>query len=100
MGQDALLHEKAAGLTRRLTGFRMTGTAPPPRPHYSVLTAEGQPLGEICSGTLSPTLQMGIGMAYLPFTHTTPGTPIQIEIRGKTYPAEVVKKPFYHPVTP
>jgi len=100
VGQDALLREKAAGLTRRLTGFRMTGTAPPPRPHYSVLTAEGQPLGEICSGTLSPTLQMGIGMAYLPPTHSTPGTPIQIEIRGKTYPAEVVKKPFYHPITP
>jgi aminomethyltransferase len=97
IGQNALLQEKAAGLTRKLTGFRMTGTAPPPRPHYPVLSAEGQPLGEICSGTLSPTLQYGIGMAYLPPTHTTPGTPLQIEIRGKTYPAEVTKKPFHRP---
>jgi aminomethyltransferase len=95
IGQPALLHEKTAGLTRKLTGFRMTGTAPPPRPHYPVFSAEGQPLGEICSGTLSPTLQYGIGMAYLPPTHTNPGTPLQIEIRGKTYPAEVTKKPFY-----
>lgn len=97
IGQDTLLKEKTTGLRRKLTGFRMTGTAPPPRPHYPVLTAEGQPLGEICSGTLSPTLQYGIGMAYLPITHSTPGTPLQIEIRGKTYPAEVTKKPFLHP---
>jgi len=97
VGQDALLQEKAAGLTRKLTAFRMTGAAPPPRPHYPVLNTDGQPLGEISSGTLSPTLQYGIGMAYLPLTHTTPGTPLQIEIRGKPYPAEVTKKPFYHP---
>ncbi len=96
-GQEALLREKAAGLPCRLTGFLMTGAAPPPRAHYRVLNADGEPVGEICSGTLSPSLQIGIGMAYLPLELTAAGTPLQIEIRGKNYPAEVVKKPFYRP---
>lgn len=96
-GQESLLREKTAGIARKLAAFRMTGTCPPPRPHYPVLDVEGHRLGEISSGTLSPTLQVGIGMAYLPTEHGTPGTPLQIEIRGKTYPAEVVKKPFYRP---
>ncbi len=99
IGQDVLLAEKANGLSRKLCGFLMTGAAPPPRAHYRVLDAEGQPLGEVCSGTLSPSLQIGIGMAYLPLSHATAGTPLQIEIRGKCYPAEVVKKPFYHPAS-
>lgn len=97
IGQESLLREKTAGLARKLVAFRMTGACPPPRPHYPVLDVASRPIGEISSGTLSPTLQVGIGMAYLPIEHCTPGTPLQIEIRGKTYPAEVVKKPFYRP---
>lgn len=97
VGREALVAEKAAGPARKLTGFRMTGAAPPPRPHYPVLDAAGQPLGEISSGTLSPSLQTGIGMAYLPAQHSAPGAALQIEIRGKLYPAEVVRKPFYRP---
>ena len=97
VGQDKLLAEKTTGLPRKLCGFQMTGVAPPPRAHYRVLDAQGEPLGEVCSGTLSPTLQIGIGMAYLPASHATVGTPLQIEIRGKNYPAEVVKKPFHRP---
>ena len=99
VGQDALLREKAAGPARKLVGFRMLGSAPPPRPHYPVLDAAGNPLGEITSGTLSPTLGYGIGMAYLPTAHCQLGTAIQIEIRGKTYPAEITKKPFYRPTS-
>lgn len=95
VGQDALLKEKANGLARKLVAFRMVGTAPPPRPHYPVLDSAGEALGEITSGTLSPSLGYGIGLAYLPISHSKVGTPIQIEIRGKGYPAEVVKKPFY-----
>lgn len=95
VGQAALLAEKSRGLSRKLVGFRMTSVAPPPRPHYPVLSADGLALGEVCSGTLSPSLQVGIGLAYLPIDHASPGTAIQIEIRGKRYPAEVVKKPFY-----
>ncbi len=93
-GREALVAQKAAGLPDKLAAFRMTGTAPPPRPHYPV-AYEGQIVGEVCSGTQSPSLSVGIGMAYLPLSATAIGTAIEIEIRGRRFSAEVVKKPFY-----
>ena len=72
----------------------MIGTAPPPRPHYRILH-EGNPVGEVASGTQSPSLSTGIGMAYLPEAVAKVGTVIDIEIRGRLFPAEIVKKPFY-----
>jgi aminomethyltransferase len=93
-GREALVAQKAAGLPDKLAAFRMTGAAPPPRPHYPV-AHEGQIVGEVCSGTQSPSLSTGIGMAYLPLSATAVGTTIEIEIRGRRFPAEVVKKPFY-----
>ncbi|MDZ4288921.1 MAG: glycine cleavage system aminomethyltransferase GcvT, partial [Prosthecobacter sp.] len=95
VGKEALAAQKASGLPDKLTAFRMTGAAPPPRPHYPVYH-DGQPVGEICSGTQSPSLSAGIGMAYLPLAASKIGTPLEIEIRGRRFPAEVVKKPFYH----
>ena len=94
VGREALVAQKAAGLPDKLTAFRMTGAAPPPRPHYSVVQA-GQIIGEVCSGTQSPSLSTGIGMTYLPLRAAVIGTIIEIEIRGRRFPAEVVKKPFY-----
>jgi aminomethyltransferase len=94
VGRDALLAQKAAGLPSKLTGFRMTSQSPPPRAHYAVFQ-NGLQIGEVCSGSLSPSLGQGIGMAYLPAASSKPGTPIEIEIRGKRYAAETVKKPFY-----
>jgi aminomethyltransferase len=94
VGRDALLAQKAAGLPTKLTGFRMTAPSPPPRAHYAVFH-NGKQIGEVCSGSLSPSLGQGIGMAYLPTEASKPGTPIEIEIRGKRYAAETVKKPFY-----
>jgi len=93
-GREALVAQKAAGLPDKLTAFRMTGAAPPPRPHYPV-AANGEIVGEVCSGTQSPSLSAGIGMAYLPLAASAVGTSIEIEIRGRRFPAEVVKKPFY-----
>lgn len=93
-GREALLAQKAAGLPDKLVAFRMTGAAPPPRPHYPVAYS-GQIVGEVCSGTQSPSLSVGIGMAYLPWSATVIGTALEIEIRGRRFPAEVVKKPFY-----
>lgn len=93
VGCAALLAQKAAGLPDKLAAFRMTGASPPPRPHYPVLV-DGAVSGEVCSGTQSPSLGCGIGMAYLPAT-VQPGKTIEIEIRGRRFPAEVVKKPFY-----
>ena len=52
-------------------------------------------IGTVVSGTSSPTLNAGIGLAYIPPTVATPGTSIQIEIRGKRFAAEGLKKPFY-----
>lgn len=95
VGRDALLAQKEAGLPDKLAAFRMLGVAPPPRPHYPVLV-NGQNVAEVCSGTQSPTLGVGIGMAYLPLSAATVGSSIEIEIRGRRFPAEVVKKPFYH----
>lgn len=94
IGRDTLARQKAEGLPDKLTAFRMIGAAPPPRPHYPVLW-NGEVVAEICSGTLSPSLGHGIGMAYLPTGAGQPGTAIEIEIRGRRFPAETCKKPFY-----
>jgi aminomethyltransferase len=72
----------------------MIGAAPPPRPHYTIWWNNEQ-VTEVCSGTQSPSLGAGIGMAYLPVEASKLGTPIEVEVRGKRFPAEVVKKPFY-----
>jgi aminomethyltransferase len=94
VGREALLAQKAAGLPSKLTAFRMTSQSPPPRAHYTVWQ-DGTELAEVCSGGVSPSLGQGIGMAYLPGDASKPGTSIEIEIRGRRYPAETVKKPFY-----
>ena len=56
---------------------------------------EWQTLGRLTSGTLSPSLGIGIGLAYLSREVAQEGTPLEIEVRGRMIPAEVVKKPFY-----
>ena len=50
---------------------------------------------ETVSGTLSPSLGVGIGLAYVPVANAEPGTQIAVEVRGRRYPAEIVKKPLY-----
>lgn len=99
VGRDTLLKQKAEGIPDKLTAFRMTGACPPPRPHYAVLI-NGEPVAEVASGTQSPSLGCGIGMAYIPTEFSKPGTEIAIEIRGKAYPAIVTKKPIYQKPKP
>lgn len=93
-GRDALVSQKVHGLPSKLTGLRLTEKGPPLRAHYPVFS-NGQPVGELCSGGLSPSLGIGIAMAYLPPALTNPGTPLEIEIRGKRHPATPLKKPFH-----
>ena len=93
-GREKLLREKEAGLSRRLVSFKMKGKSPPPRPHYRVFR-EGAEAGELTSGTLSPSLNYGIGMAYLTTPTPKPGEEIEIEIRGQKFPAVIEKKPLY-----
>ncbi len=93
VGRDALKAQKEAGVTRRLVGFRLKERGFP-RPHYPV-TVNGETVGEVTSGTLSPTLGEGIGMAYVPTEASKAGSEIGIVIRDRAIPAEVVKPPFH-----
>ncbi|HJT82814.1 MAG TPA: glycine cleavage system aminomethyltransferase GcvT [Chthoniobacterales bacterium] len=94
VGRDALLAVKQSGPAEKLIAFRMTDKGPPPRPHYGVY-ADAERIGEVTSGTLSPSLNYGVGMAYLPAAAAIPGKNIEIEIRGKRFPATIEKKPLY-----
>jgi aminomethyltransferase len=96
VGREALVRQQENGLERRLCAIRMTVKGPPPRPHYGVFAVGGeQALGELSSGGLSPSLKEGIGMAYLPVEQAKVGTKLEMDVRGRRYAAEVVKKPFY-----
>lgn len=98
IGREILTRQKAEGPTVKLAAIRYLEKGPPPRSHYPVLSIAGEVVGELASGALSPSLMTGIGMAYLPAEFAKTGTSLQIEVRGKLFPAEVVKKPFYKPV--
>lgn len=94
-GSGVLAKQKAEGLSHRLAAIAMTGKAPPPRHGYEVRDEEGEALfGVLTSGSLSPGLGRGIGMAYLPVAHAGVGTPVTILVRDRPFPAVVVKKPF------
>lgn len=99
VGRSMLVKQKAEGIPDKLVAFRMTGACPPPRPHYPVVV-NGEPVAEVASGTQSPSLSCGIGMAYLPVEFSKPGTAIEIDIRGRLYPALIVKKPIYQKPSP
>ncbi len=93
VGRDALVAQKERGLGRKLSGFVMRDKAFP-RHGYPVLYSGAQH-GLVRSGTVSPTLGIAIGTCYLPPHAAKEGTAIEIEVRGKRVPAEVVKMPFY-----
>ncbi len=95
IGREVLQRQKSQGVDFKLTALQYSDKGPPPRAHYPVLNAEGEVIGELASGALSPSLQTGIGMAYLPAAYSNPGTALGIDVRGRTFPASVVKKPFY-----
>ena len=94
VGRDALLKTKEFGPREKLVPFRMKEKGPPPRPHYAVFR-NGERIGEVTSGTLSPSLNWGIGMAYVSSAHAKIGAEIDIEIRAQKFPATVEKKPLY-----
>lgn len=94
-GKSVLEGQKTAGLRVRLSAIRQTQKGPPPRHGYEVFEPGGErPVAVLTSGSLSPTLGWGIGLAYLPASLARAGTPLEIEIRGRRFSAEVVKKPF------
>ncbi len=99
VGRSVLAEQKANGTKKKLVAFRMTEKSAPPRPHYPIWVG-GERVGEVVSGTQSPSLNAGIGMGYVGPRFAKAGTGIEIEIRGKRAPAEVVAKPIYRKSTP
>jgi aminomethyltransferase len=93
IGRSILERQKAGGVQRRLVGLQMQGRNIA-RHAYQVLS-QGVVVGEVTSGTLSPTLGYPIALAYVPTELATVSQQLEVEIRGKPYPAVVVKRPFY-----
>jgi aminomethyltransferase len=93
IGADALRKLKEQGLRQRLVGFVLKERGFP-RHGYEV-RGNGQGAGEVTSGTVSPSLDKGVGLAYVASELSKPGTAIEIMVRDKAIPAEVTRPPFY-----
>ena len=93
IGSDVLQRQKAEGPARKLVGFEMVdrGIA---RQGYAIHSGDTA-IGVVTSGTQTPFLKKAIGMAYVPTTMSAPGTPLQIDVRGRIAAAVVVPMPFY-----
>lgn len=90
---DVLKQQKAQGVPRKLVGFQMIDRGIP-RGHYELTNADGYKIGEVTSGTQSPTLGKGVGLGYVPTAFSKPGSEFFVNVRGKLLKAEVVKLPF------
>jgi len=93
VGRDALVKQKEAGVPRKLVGFTLTDPGIP-RHGYPVLQ-DGRKVGDVTSGTKSPTLGTAIGLAYVPTALAAEGSSFAVEIRGRAAAARTVKTPFY-----
>jgi len=93
INSDDLKNQKEAGVQNKLVGFEMIDRGIP-RGHYELCDAEGNKLGDVTSGTQSPTLQKGIGLGYVPVAYSKPETEIFVKVRDRLLKAKVVKLPF------
>lgn len=93
VGRDALRRQKEQGIAQRLIGFRLRERGIP-RQGYPV-EVNGEVVGEVTSGVMGPTVEQGIGMAYVPAEYAKPGTTMGVRIRDRVLPAEVVRPPFH-----
>lgn len=89
----ALEQQKKEGVMRKLVGFEMIDRGIP-REHCLLFNTEGEEIGQVTSGTMSPTRKIGIGMGYVQTAYAKPCTDILIDIRGRRLKAQVVKPPF------
>ena len=90
---EILSKQKAEGVQKKLVGFEMVDRGIP-RHGYEIVNSQGIPIGEVTSGTQSPSLKKAIGLGYVPVDFATPGSQIFIQIRDKDIEARVVKIPF------
>jgi aminomethyltransferase len=93
IGRSVLEQQKRDGVQRRLIGLQMQGRNI--ARHDYPIVHEGQSVGKVTSGTLAPTVGQPIALGYVPTALSQPGQALEVEIRGKSYPALVVKRPFY-----
>jgi aminomethyltransferase len=93
VGAEAVARTRAEGPAELLAPFTIEGKGIP-RPGNVVLV-HGEPAGEVTSGTFSPSLEMGIGMAYVRASLVEPGTEVEIDVRGKLRSARIASKPLY-----
>ena len=93
MTRDVLERQKAEGVARRMVAVEMVDRGVP-RAHFP-LWDDGHRVGELTSGTFSPTFNRGIGLGYIEAGRGKAGTEVQVEIRDRRYPARVVRKPMY-----
>ena len=90
---DNLKKQKEEGVKRKLVGFKMIDKGIP-RHDYEIKSANGETIGKVTSGTMSPMLSVGIGLGYVKAEHSSLGSEIFISVRNKDLKAEVVKLPF------
>jgi len=93
IGQEALAQQKQTGVPRRLVGLELIDRGIP-RSHYPVF-ADGVRIGEVTTGTQSPTLKRNLGLALIDTKYTAVDTEVEVEIRGKMLRAKIVPAPFY-----
>ncbi|MDA3880558.1 MAG: glycine cleavage system aminomethyltransferase GcvT [Prolixibacteraceae bacterium] len=93
ISKELLLKQKQDGVQRRLRGFIMLDRGIP-RHAYEITDADGNPIGEVTSGSISPVLEKGIGMGYIDKKYSAFETIVYIKVRNKLLKAEVVKMPF------
>jgi aminomethyltransferase len=86
-------NQKEQGVKRKLVGFKMIDRGIP-RHDYQLKDASGNTIGKVTSGTMSPMLNVGIGLGYVSAEHSNPGSEIFVDVRGKSLKAEVTKLPF------
>ncbi|MDP5120891.1 MAG: glycine cleavage system aminomethyltransferase GcvT [Spirosomaceae bacterium] len=93
VNSEALAAEKAAGMKRKLVGIEMIDRGIP-RSHYGIMDFDGNRIGEVTSGSQSPTLQKGIALGYVDKAFSKTGTEVFIQVRNKQLKAVVAKPPF------
>ena len=95
IGRDALLRQKTEGVERRVVGIELADKAIP-RHGYTVLSTEGEPVGEVTTGYHCLSVDKSVCMALVDSRYAKLGTPLQVQIRKKVFPGTVVKKQFYN----
>ncbi len=97
VGRPVLFEQKTRGVSKKLVAFKMAEKSAPARPHYGIwsVSPNSVRLGDVTSGTQSPSLGIGIGMGFVSPEFAKAQTPLEIEIRGRRSAAVVVPKPIY-----